>query len=164
MKKFFALILIIVFITLCMFSCKKSEYTSEEESSSVETQKTASTNPITGENTYASFNTVSELLQAIKYDPYKYVNQEIQVTGTLIKQEDNGISALVDISKTYTDISELDGYAGRYHYRKDPCIDITITDDILNTVADSGDYMTVYGTVRISSEKIYLDNCTYTYK
>ena len=157
MKRVFTLLIIIV-TALCLFSCEKSVSQSVET-----TPKAEIANPLPGEDAYNSFNTVSDLLQAIKHDPYKYANKEIKVKGTLIKQKDQGISALVDISVTYTDISVLDGFAGRYHYRNDPCIDITITDDILNTVAGSGDYMTVYGTVRISDEKIYLDNCTYTY-
>ena len=158
MKRFLALVLTIIFAIPCLFSCEESVSLSKDT-----TQKEEISGSLATEEPVV-FKTVSDLLKAIKYDPYKYVNEKIQVKGTLIKQDDSGILALVDLSVTYTDTSVLDGYAGRYHYRNDPCIDIIITDDILKTVAESGDYMTVEGTVRISDEKIYLDNCTYTYE
>lgn len=107
------------------------------------------------ENSY-SFNTVADLLAAIKADPYKYANKEVQVKGTLAKCED--ILALVDISEP---LSSYYGVELRYQVKNNPSINIKITDDILYSVAEHNDHLQITGTVKISNGEIYLDNCTY---
>ena len=113
------------------------------------------------ENGY-SFSTVANLLAAIKANPYKYANQEIQVKGTLCKCEGSGnvssILALVDTAEPPPTF----GVALRYEVEHSPNINIKITDDILYSVAEHNDYLQITGTVKISNGEIYLDNCTYT--
>ena len=157
MKELFIATLVIALVMLCLSSCERSETTIERGETTVEKSET------TMEDNYYSFNTVADLLEAIKYDPYKYADKEIQVKGTFLKRERDNISALVDLSTTYTDDSDLSEFLIGYHYRNDPSIDVMITDDLLNTVAECWDYMTVSGIVRITNGNIYLDNCTYVY-
>lgn len=166
MTNFIKFVLVITFIVLCLCSCEKiihiQEGTAQREETTPKEEVTLK-DEATTENIECYFNSISDLLKSIKYDPYKYANKEVQVKGTLIKQEEENILALVELSVVHTDVSVLDGYIGRYHYRNDPCIDIIITDELLYTVSESGDYLTVCGIVRISDGEIYLDGCSYTY-
>ena len=112
--------------------------------------------PSQNEELSLSFETVSDLLNAIKNDPYTYANKTIQVKGTLAKCDP--ILALVEINEP------LDSYYGvelRYQIKNNPSIDIKITDDILYTVAEHNDYLQISGVVKIVNGEIYLDNCTY---
>lgn len=136
MKKLFAVIAVIAILLCCLSSCSSNKKT---------------------EDNSLYFETVSELLAAIKYDPYKYANKEIQVQGTLCKFESDKITVLFDLSEPLT---ANNGVQLRYVARTSPNIDIVISDEILYTVAESGDYMTVCGIVKISDGEIYLDNCT----
>lgn len=139
MKKCFSILSVIAVLLSCLSSCSNEK---NKEST-----------------TY--FGTVSELLSAIKHDPYNYIDKEIQVKGTFCKFESDKSALLFDRSLT-SDGDPSSGVSFRYEARRSPNIDIKISDDILYTVAEDGDYITVSGTVKISDGKIYLDNCTYT--
>lgn len=139
MKKCFSILSVIAVLLCCLSSCSNEK---NKEST-----------------TY--FGTVSELLSAIKHDPYNYIDKDIQVQGTFCKFENDKNALLFDRSLT-SDGDSSSGVAFRYEARRSPNIDIMISDDILYTVAEDGDYITVSGTVKISDGKIYLDNCTYT--
>ncbi len=107
-----------------------------------------------------SFNTVADLKKAIKYDPYKYYDVEIQVKGTLYKSNDGKITALVDSPKPLTDYN---GVEFRYQVRNNPNINIVIADEVSYAVAENGDYIIVCGVVKIVNEDIYLDSCEYSF-
>ena len=146
MKKLFAVIAVIA-ILLCFSSCGNEKV--EESSAPSETISNG-----------IHFRTVSDLLSTIKHDPYNYIDKEIQVRGTLCKLESNTL--LFDRQPTSNSSSNT-GVAFRSEAKTSPNIEIIIPDEILYTVIEDGDYITVSGTVKITEEKIYLDNCTYTF-
>lgn len=133
----------------------KSETSTPEETTSTEETKSEALN-----NEFA-FNTVADLRKAIKYDPYKYYDAEIQVKGTLCKSDGGEITALVDLTEPLP--TDRYGVEFRYEVRNNPNIDIVIADEVLYTVAENGDYMTVCGVVKIVNGEIYLDNCEYSF-
>lgn len=146
MKKLFVVIAVIA-ILLCLSSCRNKK--GEESSTPNETVSDG-----------IHFGTVSDLLTAIKHDPYNFIDQDIQVKGTLCKFESETL--LFDYRKTSVRPDGMDRYEFRTAARNTPNVCIIIPDEILYTVVESGDYITVSGTVKIADGKIYLDNCTYT--
>ena len=155
MKKLFATIAVIT-ILLCLSSC--SNKITEESNSPNEI--TESTYPSETISDGVHFDSVSDLLFTIKHDPHNYIDKEIQVRGTLCKFESNTL--LFDRPLTSNDKSNA-SVALRYEARTSPNIEIIIPDEILYTVIEDGDYITVSGTVKIADGKIYLDDCTYTF-
>ena len=149
MKKFFAVIAVIAILLCCLSSCSSNEGTVD---SSIPSETVSDG---------VHFGTVSDLLTAIKHDPYNFIDKEIQVKGTLCKFESETL--LFDYLNTSV---HPDGGIDRYEFRSaartNPNIGIIIPDEIMYTVVESGDYITASGTVKISDGKIYLDNCTYT--
>ena len=160
MKKLFAIIVVIA-ILLCLSSC--SNKNTEESSSTNETTESITPSETTSDGVH--FESVSNLLSSIKYDPYNYIDKDIQVCGTLCKFESNTL--LFDRPPTSSSGSNTGslsaGVAFRSEAKTSPNIEIIIPDEILYTVIEDGDYITVSGTVKISDGKIYLDNCTYTF-
>ena len=148
MKKFFAVLSALALLLCCLSSCSNNQGSDPTNT------------PPTTVSDGVHFGTVSDLLSAIKHDPYHYIDKEIQVKGTLCKFESDNIAVLFDLSEA---LDVKDGVALRYAARKGPNIEITIPDEIMNTVIESGDYIAVTGAVKISDGEIYLDNCTYTF-
>ena len=146
MKKLFAVIIAIA-ILVCFSSC-----TNKEAEETIDTGETISDG--------IHFGTVADLLSAIKHDPYNYIGKEIQVYGTLCKFDSDTL--LFDRQPT-SDSSKNTGVAFRYEAQNSPNIEIIIPDKVLYTVIEDGDYIAVSGTVKISDDKIYLDNCTYSF-
>ena len=103
-----------------------------------------------------TFSTVSELKNAIKKNPKYYNDEEITILGTAMTIDSEVL--LVDFSG-----SSL-GAMDRYEIRQDTnrYITILIPDDVLLTVLETGDYIRLSGTVKISDGEIYLDDCEYT--
>lgn len=99
-----------------------------------------------------TFESVDELKVAIKKEPKYYNDMQVTVKGTAIAYDS---VLLVDFSGS--DFGAME----RYEAKKNS-ITIIITDDILYSVLETGDYIEVYGTVKISNGEFYLDNCRYT--
>ena len=146
MRKNFAILSVIAILLCCLSSCSNNKAT-----------ESSSTQPTTTVSDGVHFGTVSDLLTAIKHNPHNFVDKEIQVKGTFYKQESETI--LFDYLETSV---KPNGLMDRYYFRQaantNPSICIIIPDEILYTVAEDGDYMTVFGTVKISDGKIYLKN------
>lgn len=149
MKKYLFFFLSVAVLLCCLSSCKMV--------GDVVATEPSSTQPPTTVTDGVHFEKVSDLLKAIKYDPYNYLDKEIQVRGTVCKFESETI--LFD----YKDYSVTSGVEFRSIALASVHISIVIPDDILYTVLDSGDYITVSGVVKISDGTIYLSNCTYIY-
>lgn len=118
--------------------------------------------------TYAySFNSVEALMTAIKKNPTEYNNKQVKVVGTVIKTDHEGASYIVD-DDGYDFSSITSNYDVQYSVWKKTqkeqgsIISVVITDDIQYTVVESGDYVKMYGTVKISNGEIYLANCEYS--
>ena len=135
MKKYLTILCALVVMLCCLSSCSSNK-------------------------TVNHFETVSDLLSAIKHDPYNYIDKEVQVKGTLCKFEGDIITALVEVPDP---LAVKNGVVFRYEAIKSPKINIIISDEIMYTVIESGDYITACGIVRISNGELYLDNCTYTF-
>jgi hypothetical protein len=56
-------------------------------------------------------------------------------------------------------------FFARYLYRTKievkEAIDVTLSSDLQYTVAETGEYVNLYGIVKITNGKIYLDKCQY---
>lgn len=149
MKKY---IIILLLATLCVFStallssCANYKETVDVTETACEDQ--------TDDNDPFTFSTVSELKNAIKKNPKFYCDKEIAVKGTAVKM-DNGFR-LVDFNG-----SKLEGME-RYAIRTTSSyIAIIIPDDILLSVLETGDYISLNGIVGIAEGEIYLDDCEY---
>ena len=117
----------------------------------METSIDVSTSIYNDEDPFA-FGSVDELKNAIKKEPKYYNDMQVTVKGTAIAYDS---VLLVDFSGS--DFGTME----RYEAKKNS-ITIIITDDILYSVLETGDYIEVYGTVKISNGEFYLDNCRYT--
>ena len=114
------------------------------------------------------FESVEKLLYAIKHEPEKYNNARIKVIGTLQTGLESTLydMRLVDYTITSDYIPSTEGVEGRYQFRKvldksASKIDIEITSDAQYAVAETGDYVKIYGKVRITRERIFIDDCAY---
>ncbi|MBE6582330.1 MAG: hypothetical protein E7648_03600 [Ruminococcaceae bacterium] len=132
-------------------------------------EKLASSDPANVKYSY-SFNSVLELMTAIKKNPSAYNNKQVKVIGTAIKKETNGEreTLLLDLSsgEVLPDTSSTSFDIEYYIWlqRKEETgkiIDITIADDVFYAVLKTGDYIKLYGTVCISNGEIDLDKCSY---
>lgn len=135
MKKYLTILCALVVMLCCLSSCSSNK-------------------PVN------HFETVSDLLSAIKHDPYNFIDKEVQVKGTLCKFEGDKTTVLVEVPDP---LAVKDGVVFRYEAINSPKINITISDEIMHAVIESGDYITACGIVRISNGEVYLDNCTYTF-
>lgn len=142
------------------YQAAASEYQSEVESLK---NKLISSDP--DNITYSdSFDTVDELMVAIKKHPTEYVGKQVKVVGTILKDEEGGSVTLSDVHLDYEDIINAERYNFLVHYysRNYPSIATIIADDVQYTVLETGDYVKMYGTVTISNGEIYLSNCEYS--
>lgn len=149
-KKYTSIFLMIVLcatVTLCTSCANNRENSNISET--MREEQTDDGNPFT-------FSTVSELKNAIKKNPKYYNNKEITIQGTICDR-DSGL-LLVDFNGSSIGVkeyAEIRKNSSRY-------IAIVIPDDVLSAVLETGDYIKLNGTVRISEGEIYLDNCEYT--
>lgn len=166
--KLLCLALSISFI-LSATSCKQKDSENEEKSVKVESwdEELISSDPKNAKYEYF-FESVEALLYAIKREPDKYNNTRIKVIGTIQKGYDGLLydTRLVDYTMTAEYIPSNTGVADRYDFRKildqsDSKIDFSIASDAQYAVAESGDYVKLYGTVKITRDQIIIDKCEY---
>jgi hypothetical protein len=132
-------------------------------------QKLAQSDPTNVKYSY-SFDSVSTLLSAIKKNPNEYVNKQVKVVGTAYNTKTNGVfeTVLFDMSSsesfpdTPSSEFEIENHVFLKRKRENgELITIEITDEVMLTVLESGDYIKLYGTVRVANGEIYLDWCSY---
>ncbi|MBE6707574.1 MAG: hypothetical protein E7577_08070 [Ruminococcaceae bacterium] len=113
------------------------------------------------------FTSVNALLTAIKKNPEAYHNKQVKVFGMIFTYEHETFNrkeiALIDY-KGET-LPDTDGFKARF-FKNDKieakqAIEVTMLNDLQYTVAETGDYVNLYGTVRITNGEIYLDKCQY---
>lgn len=113
------------------------------------------------------FSSVNALLTAIKKNPTAYHNQQIKVYGMLFTYEHETFNrkeiALIDYKGE--ELPDTDGFKARF-FKNDKieakqAIEVTLSSDLQYTVAETGDYVNLYGIVRITNGEIYLDKCQY---
>lgn len=110
------------------------------------------------------FSSVNELYLAIKSNPTAYNNKQVKVYGMLFTYKTSNKSiGLIDYKgEEFPSSSSL--LAGVFLDEKIEAktgIKVTLSNDLEYTVAETGDYVNLYGTVKISNGEIYLDKCQY---
>ena len=148
---------------LCLSSCRKDKTENTPAPSAKEEiwdDKLLESDP-KGVAYYEYFKTVGELLDAIKRNPDLYNNKEIKVIGTIYRDDNNML--LIDYSAVSgnmpTGTSLMDEYLFEQSLNTYNKIEILITSDAQYAVAENGDYVKIYGTIRLEREHIYIDNC-----
>ena len=126
--------------------------------------KIANSDPANVKYSY-SFNSVFELMTAIKKNPSAYNNKQVKVVGTIYKQKVSGVESKILLDKNSfpsLSSSDIQHYIWKAESNEaNTLIDIVIADTVMDTVLGTGDYIKLYGTVRISNGEIYLDKCSY---
>ena len=114
------------------------------------------------------FANVKDLLAAIKHSPDKYNNAKIKVIGTTQKGNEGLLyeTRLVDYTMRSDDIPSTSSFSGHNAFRRTldsstSKIDIVITNDAQFSVVEDGDYVKLYGFVRLTRDSVYLGNCEY---
>lgn len=119
------------------------------------------------------FESVEALLNEIKHNPDMYNNRIVKVVGTLQVSIDSEYDGqLVDFVADSTNIPPLEdtvtgaGVMARYEFRKalnrsNYKIYVMISNDAQYAVAEDGDYVKIYGRIRLGRGSIYIDDCEY---
>ena len=149
MKKLLAVLILILCVipTFHIASCKGDP---TENSYTSATEKDPS-----------SIDTVKELNIAIKKNPNEYADTQISINGTIyIYIDNNGVktTSLVDYSG---DMRGIGGTSFDVVLYSSPKIEIKMSNDSYS-LFETGDYVNIVGTVKISNVTIYLNDCTYT--
>ena len=99
---------------------------------------------------------VADLRTQVKKNPTEYNGKGVDVKGGIFRYD--GSIYLLDHK------SPDDGTQFRSEFKKGNImnIKIIITDENVANILETGDYVSAHGTVRISDEGIYLDECTVT--
>lgn len=114
------------------------------------------------------FSSVNALITAIKKNPEAYHNVKVKVYGMILAYEDATFGrkaiALMDYKGESLSFDSSD-YEARYFMRKKAetkeLLEVTLSSDLQYTVAETGDYVNIYGIVKITNGEIYLDKCQY---
>ena len=112
----------------------------------------ASNTPIININDPYAFDSIANLLTAIKKNLQQYENIQVSVKGYILE---------INEQLTLTDVSGKGGAMNRYYAKKSANIKLFMLDHKTITVLDTGDYVRISGTVKISDTEIYLDSCDY---
>jgi hypothetical protein len=113
------------------------------------------------------FSSVNALLSAIKNNPTAYNNKQVKVFGMIFAYEHATFNrkeiALIDYKGE--ELSYGSGVQTRFFKNQKieakEAIEVTLSSDLQYTVSETGDYVNLYGTVRITNGEIYLDKCQY---
>lgn len=147
-------------------SCRQKDNDNEEESVKVESwdEELIISDPENAEYEYF-FDSVEALLYAIKREPDKYNGATIKVVGTIYKSLDETL--LVDFTATSENVPSSTEVTGdsllkMYNIKNsNNRINIMISNDAQYAVAETGDYVKIYGTLKITRDSIYINNCEY---
>lgn len=164
--KLLCLALSIGFI-LSATSCKQKNNDNEEETVIVESwdEELISSDPENAKYEYL-FDSVEALQCAIKREPEKYNGTTIKIIGTIYRSSDD--TWLVDFTATSENLPSPDLSPGgkflTFYTLKTTAeywIEIMISSDAQYAVSETGDYVKIYGTLKITRDSIYISNCTY---
>ena len=136
MKRRILSILLCMVLALGLTSCRNQEPVPDSQEGVTER-----TEPI------ASFDSVKEFKIAIKKEPTLYDGKTVSVKG----------NAHILLSSVWL----FDEIPGRDELWGDkPRVEVVITDSVV--LVEEGDYIEICGIVKISSDGLYLRECTYT--
>lgn len=161
---------VVIILSLGLVSCNKDQPPTEEVQPKVESWDVGIISADPEGATYDYFfDSVEDLLVAIKHHPEEYNNAKVKVVGTLetgVSDTLNGTRLLDFIAKSTNTPSSNSSALDYFHFRQalnssDGKIDIIISNDAQFAVAEDGDYVKVYGTVKITRNAIYIADCEY---
>lgn len=111
------------------------------------------------------FSSVNALYSAIKSNPAAYNNKQVKIFGMIFTYEiSKKTIGLIDYKRENLSSYGSGLRAGIFMDKKIEAkegIEVTLSNDMQYTVAETGDYINLYGTVRITNGEIYLDKCQY---
>lgn len=155
-------------LTVSFSSCKKDDKSEETTEKKVITEKYSeqiiSADPEGLEYEYF-FESIKALTTAMKKAPDTYNNAKVKVIGTLYKRDNQFY--LVDYTATSENVlhntgSSMDRYEfNKKLYTSDGKIEIYISNEAQHAVAETGDYVKLYGTIRMPNEGAFLSSCQY---
>ena len=156
MKKVLSIVLCVV-LCLALFSCGEESETSEKDASD--------THIINKDNVH-KFDSIANLKSAVKKDAEKYENMQVSVKGSILKN--NGKIVIIENQLTEEQLTSINS-GGEFSIRhsREKIIEqsihmaVIILNDKKVAILDDGDYVEIYGTVKISNTGIYLDSCDY---
>lgn len=166
MKKFLSIIFCISII-FCLASCQQNNNDSEvDEPVKVEKwdNKLLRTDP-SGVTYDYYFRNVEVLLDKIKHDPDVYNNKRVKIVGTLQTFFIDSVydGRLVDFVADSTNLPPSNADVKQRHEfnrtlgGSDYTIYIKISNDAQYAVAEDGDYVKIYGTIKLERDSIYID-------
>lgn len=112
---------------------------------------------------------IKELKLAIKKNPTEYHNKLVTLQGTIVKEDGKTILYDYHYYRSDSDSSSeiaadslIAGVQERAEIKKKESIEVILLDNVQSYVVESYDYVQIVGTVRITSNGIYLDKCACT--
>lgn len=148
-------------LSLGLLACASNEET-EEEAIIVEkySKEVIAADPKGAEYEHF-FESVEVLSAAMKKAPDLYNNATIKVIGTIAKKD--GKCLLVDYTITSSDVPNdlYEEFQLKKRIQNQKNIEIIIANDAQYAVAEDGDYVKLYGTLRLTRGAIYVDSCEY---
>lgn len=140
MKRLMVLCLVVITVVL-LVGCGETNNISNE----------ASVNSLVDDGDPFTFEKVAELKSAIKKQPSQYEDKQVTVKGGIFEIQD------------YTALSNICGSGVKFGLEalKQPYIKIVMSEEVKHSLLEEGDYVKIIGTVKITDDEIYLDNCTY---
>lgn len=156
MKKILRIVLCIV-LCFVLFSCG-------EQNKKIETD--ASDIPVINKDNVHKFDSIANFKSAVKKDAEKYENMQVSVKGSILKN--NGKIVIIENQLTEEQLTSINS-GGEFSIRhsREKIIEqsihmvVIIPNDKKVAILDDGDYVEIYGTVKISNTGIYLDSCDY---
>lgn len=163
MKTLLVRILCFVLCIICVVSAATSCQNKDQVKVEKWDQKLIESDPANVKYDYF-FESIEALLSAIKREPDKYNDANIKVVGTIYK---GSSTLLVDFTATSENMPSTEASAGeawsKLHDLQNAKnkIRIGISNDAQYAVSETGDYVKIYGTLKITRDEIYIAYCTY---
>ena len=112
------------------------------------------------------FENVEALKLAMKKDPDKYNNATVKVIGSIVIKDDK--CYLIDYTATSTNVPSKNASSDDMEYESwkmlketSEKIEIIISNDAQYAVSETGDFVKLYGTLRLTRDSIYIGSCEY---
>ena len=158
----FLMALVCLISVLSLFSCNKQGESVAEDPPVINEQwsKELLNADQKGVTYTYSFNSVEELLFAIKHDPDKYNNASVKVIGTIYTEA--ATASLIDFTMNSTNSSNFVSSGGAWLQFRNTLknsknkINLTITNAAQDAVSETGDYVKVYGFVKLEKDNIHI--------
>lgn len=150
------LLTIALFVTLDVNSDAYDDLYAELQSTKSQVEKYKRELDAYTPKTTDSFDSAEELINAIKHNPKFYNGKVVSVRGSIGNLSD---SLILGNTGYWEGMGKT---SFNSNLKRKPYIAVVISDDIQQSVVETGDRVRINGTVTIANGEIYLDNCEYT--